>query len=330
MYARRRRRCRTMSSSCGRSATSTLCRELAHHLRGAAAISPIVSFLTRSPMSSAAIMHGRQFAAHDLARTAPASRRGRSRGARCGAAPRRGDCMLDSLQPPSLAPLRARVRSRRMAVHGSACCRKFFSIAWPCSVRIDSGWNCTPSTGKRPVTHPHDFAVVGPGGDLEAVGQRGALDRERVVTRRRERRGQLPLNTPSPVCAMASVLPCMSALRRAPPCRRRRGRSPGGRGTRRGSACVAPKRSITASEMPASVGVHGPGDMQMRSRRQARDLVQRNFVVAGHVHVFAEFAEVLDEVVGEAVVVVDHQQHGDSTLSSTARSGRCPAAAAAV
>ena len=31
-------------------------------------------------------------------------------------------------------------------LHGRSS-RKFFNIAWPCSVRMDSGWNCTPSSG---------------------------------------------------------------------------------------------------------------------------------------------------------------------------------------
>jgi predicted Zn-dependent protease len=34
-----------------------------------------------------------------------------------------------------------------------------------------------------------------------------------------------------------------------------------------------------------------------------------DFVVAKHPHVFTQFGEVLHQVVGEAVVVVDHQQH---------------------
>jgi hypothetical protein len=35
-----------------------------------------------------------------------------------------------------------------------------------------------------------------------------------------------------------------------------------------------------------------------------------DLVVAMHAHVLAQFAEILDEVVGEGVVVVDHQEHG--------------------
>ena len=41
------------------------------------------------------------------------------------------------------------------------------------------------------------------------------------------------------------------------------------------------------------------------------DLSHSDFVVAKHLHLRAEFAEILDDVVGEAVVVVDHQEfHG--------------------
>ncbi len=51
--------------------------------------------------------------------------------------------------------------------------RKLPSRRVPCSVRIASGWNCTPSTAKRPMAHAHDLAVVGGGGDLELVGHAG-------------------------------------------------------------------------------------------------------------------------------------------------------------
>ena len=61
--------------------------------------------------------------------------------------------------------------------------------------------------------------------------------------------------------------------------------------------------------MPASFGVHGPGEMTMCSGLPRRHLFQRDRIVAVHVHVRAQLAEVLDEVVGEAVVVVDQQQH---------------------
>ena len=40
--------------------------------------------------------------------------------------------------------LRDGVASEVNGLH-AACSRKFFNIAWPCSVRMLSGWNCTPS-----------------------------------------------------------------------------------------------------------------------------------------------------------------------------------------
>src|SRR5262249_37707441 len=53
---------------------------------------------------------------------------------------------------------------------------------------------------------------------------------------------------------------------------------------------------------------HEPSDAAGHALAQ---FVDRDFVVAKHLDIGAEFAEVLHQVVGEAVVVVDHQQlHG--------------------
>ena len=79
----------------------------------------------------------------------------------------------------------------------------------------------------------------------------------------------------------------------------------------------APSRSITSSDTPASFGVHGPGEITMRSGASAVDLVHRQLVVAHHLHLGAQRLQVLHEVVGEAVVVVDHQQHGISSACRT-------------
>src|SRR5262245_36215678 len=46
------------------------------------------------------------------------------------------------------------------------------------------------------------------------------------------------------------------------------------------------------------------------SRLPGGDLLERQRVVAMNVHVRTELAQILDEVVGEAVVVVDQQEHG--------------------
>ena len=72
--------------------------------------------------------------------------------------------------------------------------------------------------------------------------------------------------------------------------------------------------------MPASLGVHGPGEMQMRSGFNALDLVDGDLVVSLDHHLDAELAEILDEVVGEGVVVIDDEHHGVSPSTDPARS----------
>ena len=61
--------------------------------------------------------------------------------------------------------------------------------------------------------------------------------------------------------------------------------------------------------MPASFGVQGPGESTIASG-SARDHVGgRNLVVAMHDDLRPQLAEVVDEVEGEAVVVVDQDNH---------------------
>jgi len=45
------------------------------------------------------------------------------------------------------------------------------------------------------------------------------------------------------------------------------------------------------------------------------DLGHGDFVIAEHFHLRAQFAEILDDVVGEAVVVIDHQEFHGLTLA---------------
>jgi hypothetical protein len=60
--------------------------------------------------------------------------------------------------------------------------------------------------------------------------------------------------------------------------------------------------------------------------RESRDFIERDLVIAFHGRFGAEFAKVLDEVVGETVVVIDDEEHGGRRMSptkqQTARSGR--------
>ena len=61
--------------------------------------------------------------------------------------------------------------------------------------------------------------------------------------------------------------------------------------------------------MPASFGVHGPGDSTIASGRHRQRLADAQRVVAPHLAPRADIAEEVDEVEGKAVVVVDQQDH---------------------
>ena len=153
----------------------------------------------------------------------------------------------------------------------------------------------------------HDLAVIGPGGHFEAVGQRFALDGERVVAGRRERRRQPGEDPAAGMVVIGEVLPCISdfACTTFPPYAcpiawwprhtPRIGSSP-------------PKRSMTAryASLARRAGAGGDDDPVRSQLARPR---RCHFVVSNDLHLRPELAEVLDEVVGELVVVVDHQQH---------------------
>ena len=66
---------------------------------------------------------------------------------------------------PAQQPVDASARSTSRG-HGATALtrgqrsRKFASSGCPRRVRIDSGWNCTPSTGRLAVAHAHDDVAV--------------------------------------------------------------------------------------------------------------------------------------------------------------------------
>ena len=155
--------------------------------------------------------------------------------------------------------------------------RKLRRSRRPSSVRIDSGWNCTPCIGhsrwRSAITVRSSSSVRA--AISSTAGQPSSDDDQRVVARGRERRGQAGED------ALAVVLDrrasCRaSAAARARRCRRTPRPSPDGRDRRRGSARDAPKRWIAAIETPASSGRPGPGRDHDPRRRQRRDLVERD------------------------------------------------------
>ena len=106
----------------------------------------------------------------------------------------RSDAPRPSRASDEVVPGRRRGRSRagshaRLRPPAPAAgARKFPSSCFPSSVRIDSGWNCTPSTRQLAVAHAHDLALGASTPCTSSTsGSVVALDHERVVARRLER-----------------------------------------------------------------------------------------------------------------------------------------------
>src|SRR5512133_2904466 len=162
-----------------------------------------------------------------------------------------------------------------------------------------------------PVAHPHGFAVFALSGDFQAIGQAGALDRERMIAGRAERRGQAgehPLRAVAYVRGLAVHHPARmhdaaaeGLAYRLMPEAYAEYRQPAGELADQGDR-----------DAGFAWGARPGGDDDARGV-QRRDAFDVDGVVAHHPHLVAEFAEILHQVVGEGIVVVDHQQHDQSS-----------------
>ena len=74
--------------------------------------------------------------------------------------------------------------------------------------------------------------------------------------------------------------------------------------------------------MPASLGVQGPGDSTMPLGFELQHLGDRDLVVAEHLAAAPELAQEVDEVIGEAVVVIDQDEHGKGVGEPEAAASR--------
>ena len=207
------------------------------------------------------------------------------------------------------------VQRRRV---GRTSASQLASIRWPPWVSTDSGWNCTPSIGSVAVPHRHHHAGLGP--RRSPRSRRAASSRqhgERVVPGRGERVGQpgeharARRGAPARSCRAAAPAPGSTVPPNAAPI----AWWPEAHAEDRQLARRT--RLIRSMQMPARSGVPGPGESRTPAAPSAADVGQRDLVVAPHVALDAELAEVLHEVEDERVVVVDHEDaHG-----SPARSG---------
>ena len=159
------------------------------------------------------------------------------------------------------------------------------------------------------MAHSHDFSFGRFRGDLKAGRKARAIDNERMVSRRVEGIGQLPENRPA-VMLYGRRLTVHEA-----------------HGSDDFSAKCDGQRLMTKADaqkrQASGEMLHGL-DRDTRLVRRARsrrdndaagleglDLFDRNLIVAIDPYVLPQLAQILNEIVGERVVIIDHQQHGD-------------------
>ena len=144
------------------------------------------------------------------------------------------------------------------------------------------------------------------------VRQPFGRDHQRVVAHGLERRGNA-LEDGMTVMGHLVVLPCMSRSARTtrPPNASPMAwwpRQTPSTGTRPAAA------RTSGTEMPASRGVQGPGEITIASGRSCERGLDAQGIVPVDYRLGAQLAGVLDEVVGEAVVVVEDEEHRSEAI----------------
>ena len=160
---------------------------------------------------------------------------------------------------------------------------------------------------ERLVAKAHYLAVLARGAHLEAVGQRGALDGERVVAHRLEALREAAEDALA-VVGDAARLAVHETLggddARAE--RLRDGLVPEADAEERHLAGEFP---YGGERYAGRVRIAGAGREDDRLRLEGGDAREVDLVVADHLHVRPKPSKLLHEVVGERVVVVNHQYH---------------------
>src|SRR5712691_1449766 len=161
--------------------------------------------------------------------------------------------------------------------------------------------------GQMPMAQAHDLAVLGPRGDLEHGGETLVEHHQRVVARGIE--VLLELREDAAAIVMDAGGLAVHLLAR-----------PGHGAAERLADGLVPEADaenrrgrVEASDQPErdarAVWIARPRGDDDALGLESFYLVERDLVVARHVHAGAQLAHVLDEVVGERVVVIQHQNH---------------------
>src|ERR1035437_1304286 len=155
-----------------------------------------------------------------------------------------------------------------------------------------------------PVAHPHDLAVFALGGDFQAVGQAGALDRERVIAGREERRRQPGKDALRCVADVGGLAVHHAARMHDTPAERLADRLVPQAHAEDGQ--LAGERAHEGHRDAGFVWGARAGRNDDARGRERGDAGEVDGVVAHHLHFFAQLAEILRQVVGEGIVIVDH------------------------
>src|SRR3569623_1116998 len=162
------------------------------------------------------------------------------------------------------------------------------------------------------MAHAHDLVtlaafVLRPRGHFQAMRQRGLLDDERMITRRLERFGP-PLANP-PIGMVEGRGLAAHHLTRV------HYSAAEGLTDTLVAETHAKQRNfsgITADDVERHARLVG----RTWARRdhdmvgsEAPDLIDADLIIAVHAHIGAELAQILHQVVGERIIIVDHQQH---------------------
>ena len=160
--------------------------------------------------------------------------------------------------------------------------------------------------GQRLVAHAHDLAIGRPGRDLEFGRASVLLDGERVVAIDREVLRQVGEHAFAGGRDLAG-LAVHQLLRAHDPAAERRADG------------LVPEADTEDGQLAGEVADRLDRNAGLRGRARAggnheaiglarRDAFDGDFVIAKHFHLGAQFTEVLHQVEGEAVVVVDHEE----------------------
>ena len=162
------------------------------------------------------------------------------------------------------------------------------------------------------MAHAHDFAVCRPGSNVEAFGQAGMFDGEAVVAGAVYGIGQA-----GEYAAVGVVYGRYFAVHQL-----LRAHDAATKGFADGLVAEAYAQN---GNLPGKAAQGGHGNAGFFGRAGAGadhevlglefgNFVQRDVVVAAHADFLAELGEILDDVVGEGVVVVDKQKHNLNIL----------------